>query len=296
VRSDVRTADFSSIGNGQRRPDVAAPGARVLSARVPGSHLDQTAPAARRGEQLFRGSGTSQAAAAVSGAAALLLQQRPELRPAELKELLLSTAFALPEHQKIAGRGLVDVAAAAAAPTPRRVAAQKRMSGTGSLDAARGSVRLVESDAVLHGERDIFGTPFDSAAHARLAEAETAWSQGTWNGNEWAGPSWSGVGWAVDTWEGKSWSGKSWSGKSWSGKSWSGKSWSGKSWSGNTWSGKSWSGKSWSGDIWSGKSWSGKSWSGDAWSGKSWSSELWAGKSWSGKSWSGETWYGKSWG
>lgn len=212
----------------------------MLSARVPGSNLDVTAPAARRGEDLFRGSGTSQATAAVSGAAALLLQQRPELRPAEVKELLLSTAYGLPEHKKIAGRGLLDVAAAAAAPTPRKVGAHKKMSGKGSLDGARGTSRLVESGRVLDGERDIFGNAFDSAAHARLAAAETAWSAGNWNGGSWSGGSWSGGSWSGGSWSGGSWSGGSWSGGSWSGGSWSGGSWSGGSWSGSTFYGNSW--------------------------------------------------------
>ena len=152
---DVAMAEFSSVGNGKRKPDLAAPGARLLGSRVAGSFLDQVAPAARRGEDLFRGSGTSQSAAVVSGAAALLLEQRPELRPEQVKELLLRSAYALPEHKKIAGRGLVDVAAAAAAPTPDRTATLKKLDGTGSLDAARGSVRLVNEGQVLDGERDV---------------------------------------------------------------------------------------------------------------------------------------------
>ena len=232
--ADVVAADFSSVGNGVRRPDVTAPGARVLSARVPGSYLDLTAPAARRGE-LFRGSGTSQATAAVSGAAALLLQQRPELTPAQVKELLLTTAATLPDHKNVAGRGLVDVAAAAAAPTPQKVGAQKRTSGQGSLERARGSGHLTDGGLVLTGERDVFGAPYDSATAASLRMAGNSWSGGTWNGNSWSGNSWSGNSWSGNSWSGNSWSGNSWSGNSWSGNSWSGNSWSEATWYGNSW-------------------------------------------------------------
>ena len=42
--------------------------------------------------RLFRGSGTSQAAAVVSGAAALLLQAYPNLTPDQVKAALVSTA------------------------------------------------------------------------------------------------------------------------------------------------------------------------------------------------------------
>src|SRR5207253_6012016 len=52
----------------------------ILSLRDPGSFVDVANPTARVGDNLFKGSGTSQAAAVVSGAVALLLQARPEDR------------------------------------------------------------------------------------------------------------------------------------------------------------------------------------------------------------------------
>jgi serine protease AprX len=278
-------ADFSSAGNGKRMPDLVAPGARVLGLRVPGSNLDVTAPEARRGDSLFRGSGTSQSAAVVSGAAALLLQQRPTLTPPQVKELLTSTARDLPEHKQISGDGLLDVAAASAAATPSRTEPLKRMTGVGSLEEARGSLHVLSNGVPLDGERDIFGRVYDSAERASARVNGASWSGGTWNGASWSGASWSGA----------SWSGASWSGASWSGASWSGASWSGASWSGASWSGASWSGASWSGASWSGASWSGASWSGASWSGASWSGASWSGASWSGASWSGGTWYGNAW-
>jgi subtilisin family serine protease len=50
--------------------------------------MDTSYPAARIGDLLFRGSGTPQAAAVVSGAAALLISQRPNLTPDQVKALL----------------------------------------------------------------------------------------------------------------------------------------------------------------------------------------------------------------
>ena len=47
---------------------------------------------------LFRGSGTSQAAATVSGAAALLLDQHPEATPDQVKRLLKAGADPLPQR------------------------------------------------------------------------------------------------------------------------------------------------------------------------------------------------------
>ena len=64
----------------------ATPTSSLLASRwsasgAPGPTWTPTYPAARIGERLFRGSGTSQAAAVVSGAAALLIQQRPDHHP-----------------------------------------------------------------------------------------------------------------------------------------------------------------------------------------------------------------------
>jgi serine protease AprX len=266
--SDDVVPSWSAHGDASRRVDMVAPGQSLVSLRDPGSNLDMTHPGARMGDRFFRGSGTSQAAAVVSGAAALLVQQRPGITPDQVKALLMDTAAPLPSADPSAqGAGLIDMKAARDAATPAASQSHELSTGTGSLEAARGTVHVVDPNGVeLRGEQDIFGAP--------------------WEGNSWSGNSWSGNSWSGGTWNGNSWSGNSWSGNSWSGNSWSGNSWSGNSWSGNSWSGNSWSGNSWSGNSWSGNSWSGNSWSGNSWSGNSWSGNSWSGNSWSGNSWS----------
>ena len=261
--SDDEIPDWSSRGDGVRNPDVVAPGKSVVSLRDPGSHIDQVAPEGRVEARYFRGSGTSQSAAALTGAAALLLQARPNLAPDQVKYLLTSTATPLPGSDSTAqGAGMIDVAAAAEAPPPAQVQDWPRAEGTGSLDAARGTARLVSPDGVeLRGEIDIFGT---------------AWSGNTWSGNTWSGNTWSGGTWNGNTWSGNTWSGNTWSGNTWSGNTWSGNTWSGNTWSGNTWSGNTWSGNTWSGNTWSGASWSGNTWSGNTWSGNTWSGNTWS--------------------
>ena len=64
--ADDTVSTFSNSGDGTRNPDVVAPGDHVVSLRDPGCYLDTAYPAARIGDRLFRGSGTSQAAAVVS--------------------------------------------------------------------------------------------------------------------------------------------------------------------------------------------------------------------------------------
>ncbi len=256
---DDEVADFSSCGNAVRHPDLVAPGKSIVSLRDPGSNIDQMHPEGRVGTRFFRGSGTSQAAAVVSGAAALIVDQRPSITPDQVKALLTSSAYYMNgEDPGCQGAGIIDLRDAIWRPTP--VAATQvwpLATGLGSLDAARGSAHVSDEDEVLDGEQDIFGTPWDGATWSLASWAETSWLGGLWNGKSWSGDSWSGSSWAGKSWSTTVWAGTSWSGKSWSDASWTGKSWSGKSWGTDAWSGKSWSGKSWGGEVWSTVGWGG---------------------------------------
>jgi serine protease AprX len=257
---DDTVAGFSSSGSNGRTPDIVSPGAHIVSLRVPGSYIDQVyGSTGYVSDRFFRGSGTSESAAFTAGEAALIIQQRPTITPDQLKKLFLDNARQLNGYSSLRqGAGEVEMATLFGAPTSVVPNAWKHIdwsTGTGSLDASRGTDRVTDDNVVLSGEIDIFGHYFDSALMATLEAAGTSWVGGTWNGNSWSGNSWSGNSWSGTVWSGNSWSGNSWSGNSWSGNSWSGNGWIGNSWSGNSWSGNSWSGNSWSGNSWSTGSW-----------------------------------------
>jgi serine protease AprX len=252
---DDTIPSWSARGDATRRPDFVAPGVSVVSLRNGGSAIDLAHPSARVGNtRFFKGSGTSQAAAVVSGAAALLLSQRPNLSPDQVKYLLKSTAVRLPNADVEAqGAGLINLKAAKDASTPLEALALQPFAtatGLGTLEGARGNVHVVDGDIALTGEMDIFGSTFDSSVWTAASLAGNTWSGGNWNGNTWSGNTWSGNTWSGNTWSGNTWSGNTWSGNTWSGNTWSGNTWSGNTWSGNTWSGNTWSGNSWSSDSW----------------------------------------------
>jgi serine protease AprX len=266
TQSDDQVAAYSSTGSNGRTPDVVAPGAHIVSLRVPGSYIDQNAGSTGYvSDALFRGSGTSEAAAFVSGAAALAIQQHPAITPNALKRLFQLNTTALPGFSSLKqGSGEIDLSRMLGAPVygaPNQWKTIAWSTGTGPLELSRGTDHLAYDGVILSGNVDIFGHPFDSAAMARLEAAGNSWSGGVWNGNSWSGNSWSGNSWSGNSWSGNSWSGNSWSDSTWIGNSWSGNSWSGNSWSGNSWSGNSWSGNSWSGNSWSSSGWTGVSWS-----------------------------------
>jgi serine protease AprX len=248
-----RPAAFTSEGDGTRNPDLSAPGTHIVSLRDPGSFVDDTyGSTATVSNRFFLGSGTSQAAAVVSGAAALLLSQRPNLTPDQVKALLDTNAHQMYGPTDLKGSGELNLAGVLNAPTPNATQTWPTSNGTGSLEASRGTHHVVDSNGnQLDGEQDIFGNTVDTTALAAAEANGTAWNGGLFNGSSWSGSSWSGSSWSGSSWSGSSWSGGSWSGSSWSGSSWSGASWSGSSWSGASWSGSSWSGSSWSEYDWS---------------------------------------------
>jgi serine protease AprX len=234
-------APWSSGGNEYRQPDVVAPGRSIMSLRVPGSMLDQLYPTARVGENYFRGSGSSQSAAVVSGFAAAVLSRQPSLTPDQLKFLFEETAIDLKEvADYIDGDGKIS---------PKDVA-----KNTGSGVKAPGQKyepALPTSGRTLLSISSSTGLSTPSGA---------TWSGGQWNGATWSGGTWSGATWSGATWSGATWSGGVWSGATWSGATWSGATWSGATWSGATWSGATWSGATWSGATWSSIGLNGKAW------------------------------------
>ena len=91
---DDQLPDFSGRGptaHGLAKPDVAAPGAHVISLRAPGSTIDTQFPWYVDGSYR-RGSGTSMATGVVSGAVALMLQANPGFTPDRVKHALAATA------------------------------------------------------------------------------------------------------------------------------------------------------------------------------------------------------------
>jgi serine protease AprX len=264
ARGDDTVAAFTNRGNAARHPDVLAAGRSMVSLRAPGSYIDRTYPSARISttldpeQRLFRGSGTSQAAAVVSGAVALLLQQRPSLTPDQVKKLLMSTAVPIRNGDPYAaGAGQIDVVKAAGTKTPTYQQATAAATGLGTLEASRGSAHVYDSvsGAALAGEMDIFGKAWVASTWTTSSKAQRSWSGGTWNGSTWTGTAWGAAVVGQQAWAPVTWSGRSWSGDTWAGRSWSSAVWNGRSWSSDTWLGRSWSGRSWSSAGWTGEPW-----------------------------------------
>ncbi len=107
-------SSFSSRGPRLRdfalKPDIAAPGRDIVSARARGTPNGDSAPV---GDSYVRLSGTSMATPHVSGSAALLAQQHPDWKAEQLKAALMSSSRPVPGASvSDSGVGLVDLARA----------------------------------------------------------------------------------------------------------------------------------------------------------------------------------------
>jgi serine protease AprX len=257
-RWDDEVAPFSSRGptqDGFEKPNLVAPGTTIVAARDAGGAIDHLHPEAVVDESYFKGTGTSQAGAIVSGVVALMYQANPGLAPKSVKGILMGTAFRTSAYRVGGGEGLVDATGAVLAATSwvaNPNLGLVRSTGLGSLEGSRGRFH-VETDLdgdgrpdLVEGEIDVLGDPWDS----------TSWSSTSWSSIPWSSTSWSSLisendGWASTSWSSTSWSGMEWSSTSWSSNGWGSSSWSSTSWSSTSWSSTSWSSNSWSSVAWS---------------------------------------------
>ena len=263
-------ASYSNVAAG-RHADLIAPGTSLVSLRDPGSYVDANNPqglvSGDVSGRLFRGSGTSQAAAVVSGAIADLLQAFPNLTPDQVKYALTSSADAVTNgNANAVGSGMINMHDAfdlaghivrndATGATLRSAAVQTfdPATGQGSLDAARGGTIPVDSDGnVISGEVDILGNPWDASAWWQASSSLTAWSGGRWMGSTLTGDSWAtdDSGLSSARWSSARWSSARWSSADWSSARWSSARWSSARWSSARWSSARWSSARWSSDSW----------------------------------------------
>ena len=260
-------ADFSQVGSAERHADLAAPGTSLVSARVPGSFIDVNNPSGLvsgdTSGKLFRGSGTSQSAAVVSGSVALLLQAYPTLTPDQVKYALTSSADPVKNADPIAvGAGTLDLTqalkvAGKLAGTNKKssalgaAAAQEfpGSTGQGSIDAARGGDYLVDADGVeLSGEIDVQGTSWNPAAWWQATSTVSAWSGGQWLGVTWTGDDWLPAtdGLSSHRWGSHRWGSHRWGSVNWDSMDWGSHRWGSHRWGSHRWGDEEWASSSWS--------------------------------------------------
>lgn len=199
-------APFSGYANvdGISKPDVVAAGVNILGEMPVNSEISQEFPNARQANGLFRGSGTSQSTAIVSGLAALYLQSHPSASPMQVKSAIRDGASNI-GGSKADGQGLVNV--------PN--------GNYGSNDTGEQSLNLHQwfSTAPLWG--DLFtGGAFD----ARRWSARR-WSAAGWDARRWAAVGFDARRWSDVTFDARLWSARMWGSRMWASRLWSASYW-----------------------------------------------------------------------
>jgi serine protease AprX len=258
--ADDTVPAFADRGTSTRHVDVVAPGVHILGLRVPNGLIDQAYPSARVGTRFFRGSGTSQSTAVVSGVAALLFQHYPGLSPQQAKMIIgYGAQWMAKGTTTSAGAGIVNANTAikmSDSALTRALASTTTATfgtGLGSLEPARGTSHVSLDGVALTGERDIFGKAWTPTPWAASSLLGTSWSaDGSWNGSGWTASTWANAtDWSGRTWAGTTWTGRTWAGVTWTGRTWAAGSWDGRTWADNAWSGRTWAGRTWAGATWS---------------------------------------------
>ena len=200
TRDDV-IPSWSSEGptlDGLAKPDVVAPGRKIVSARVPGSTIDLSMPTHVEGPLTFRLSGTSEATGVAAGAATLLVAQRPHLSPDEVKALLTRSASKLQGVSASAqGSGEIDAARAFRTRTPEHAAQSARPSdGLLRLLFSLGPTELAEVLQV-NGDR----VNWDRVNWDRVNWDQVDWDRVNWDRVNWDRVNWDRVNWDRVNWD-----------------------------------------------------------------------------------------------
>jgi serine protease AprX len=182
---DDMIAPFSSYGvdeNGGAKPDLVAPGAHLVSLlpRHQNLTLSQQHSSNRVNTNYFRMSGTSMSAPIVAGAAALLLQDEPNLTPDQVKYRLKSTAV----HSTTAWSW---------------------------YDAAKAGAGYLDIYAAVHGSTTMSSNMGQPASRLLwTGNNPVTWGSVNWNSVNWNSVNWNSVNWNSVNWNSVNWNSDDW--------------------------------------------------------------------------------------
>jgi serine protease AprX len=213
------------------KPDLLAPGNRLISLRVPGSYIDHEFPqnlipvagyAATDPDQepdYLMLSGTSTAAPVVAGVAALMIGRDPSLNPDDVKVRMMGTADPLRGVSRFRqGAGIIDAAAALESHRQARGYAL-------SEDVGDGTTILTEDDYA----------EWDQAVWSKYGWTKFRWTKFRWTKFRWTKFRWTKFRWTETAWTKFRWTKFRWTETAWTKFRWTKFRWTDYEWAKFRW-------------------------------------------------------------
>jgi serine protease AprX len=206
--ADDVMADYSQNGSATRGVDVSAPGTSVTSLRNPGSFIDWLYPEGVSNVRFFKGSGTSQASAVVSGAIALLVSKFPTATPDTIKYTLKAGSY--PLNGVMSTRG-----------------------GAGSLNIKW----ALDNTKVAANNPSRYAQPWEPSMGAPLSLVPGGGTGDPYAGSPWVARRWTSLGWTGDITDPDVWAARRWTGQTWDARRWTDNTWTSGTWASADWGG-----------------------------------------------------------
>jgi serine protease AprX len=221
--SDDKLTSWSSRGktqDGLSKPDVVAPGARLVSTMGPNTKYRGLCPTCVVDGDYFRVGGTSMSAGLVSGEAATLIQRHPDWTPNQIKGTLVKRTRAVVETVSTMASGTLVDADGGALPTGitvdttitnAEIAADKAHDAPSAIDS---NANLVSNSLIdtATGLIDFTRASWSRASWSTATDAlRASWSRASWSRASWSRASWSATPLSCSDFERASWSRASWS-------------------------------------------------------------------------------------
>jgi serine protease AprX len=218
---DDMLATWSSRGvtqDGYSKPDLVAPGARMISTIPANSEYTRLCPTCVVDGAYFRVGGTSMAAAVASGEAALILQANPSLTPDQVKTQMVKRTRAVVESTSTSetlvdatGAPVQSTATTTTTVTGAEAAADKAINNPTSVNVNAG----LTPNSLLDPATGLIDWNRASWSRASWSDASdtlrASWSRASWSRASWSRASWSASPASCTDFERASWSRASWS-------------------------------------------------------------------------------------
>ncbi len=201
--TDDLIGSFSGRGptyDGLEKPDVVAPGRRIVSLRSPGSTLDQqlpdrVTPLVSSPSTYFRLTGTSMSTPVVSGIIALMLERNPALTPDQVKFILTKTAQGVPsvttDARNTVGYGSAN---AYAAVTSNHI--DKANRGRRPSNSFARTIR-----PLIEGQPLVWKDPWANSINwGSINWGSINWGTATWDNLDWDSINWGSINWGSINW------------------------------------------------------------------------------------------------